>query len=107
MICKAISAAAAAISVVHGLPLKHVLALRSGHGGMGIVLAELFAAALQALGGGPQALVFPGRNGLQPLTASAARHNVAGMTRSAGNRSMAPASAHPALPGNRETCQTS
>lgn len=67
---------AAAIAVTHGLPLKAVLAFRRMRPGqMPIALAEPFATALRHLDGGRTGLVFPGRNGTQPLSTSAVRHH--------------------------------
>ncbi len=79
---------AAAIGVVHGMPLTEVLALRRGvrvgdgplpaikPGGAVIELAGTLATAFKNLGIAPGFLAFPGRNILQPLSASAVRHHV-------------------------------
>ena len=78
----------AAISVVYGVPLVRVLALRRDQveaEGSRVVLweneqaVELAAPLGIAFGGyaaGSGRLAFPGRNGLQPLTASAVRHQL-------------------------------
>ncbi len=79
---------AAAIGVVHGMPLSEALALRRvvrvgdgpspaiGPGGAPVELAGPLAAAFDSLAVGAGALAFPGRNGLQPLSISAVRHHV-------------------------------
>ncbi len=85
---------AAAIAVLHHLPFTRVLALRRSDAaadGAGVTLwrdsanVELVSplAAGFARFALPGHLAFPGRNGLQPLTSSAGRHHVAGMTRRA------------------------
>ena len=78
---------AAAIGVVHGMPLFEVLALRqvvrgdgssfaTGPGGAPVDLASPLAVAFDGLAVEAGALVFSGRNGVQPLSISAVRHHV-------------------------------
>ncbi len=83
---------AGAISVVHGLPLKEVLALRRVRGSgrnipttrrrdMLVELAGPLAAAFEDIASETRGLAFPGRNGLQPLSPSTVRHHIAGWHR--------------------------
>lgn len=79
---------AAAIGVVHGMPLSETLALGRGvrlsdgpspaigPGGAPVELAGPLAAVFDDLAVGTKTLAFPGRNGLQPLSVSAVRHHV-------------------------------
>lgn len=78
---------AAATSVLHGMPLSEVLALRRGDvtgGGRMIVvgrggsveLARPLAEEFRRTSAVSGAFAFPGRNGLQPLSPTAVRHHL-------------------------------
>ena len=78
---------AATIAVVQGLSLKEVLVLRRSSGtggeavavtgsGMVVELAEPLAGAFGRINARARGTTFGGRNGVQPLTASAVRHHV-------------------------------
>lgn len=83
---------AAAIGVVHGMPLREVLALRRGKragdgkstvndpGGAEVKLAGPLAATFDGIAPGTGTLAFPGRNGVQPLSRAAVRHHVAALS---------------------------
>lgn len=83
---------AAAIGVVHGMPLREVLALGRGRragdgkstvsdpGGAEVELAGRLAEAFDGIAPGTGTLAFPGRNGVQPLSTAAVRHHVAALS---------------------------
>ena len=84
---------AAAIIVIHGMPLVRVLSLRHGQlvimetrtvlwpDAEAIELATALSSALARFSAVGGTLVFPGRNAAQPMTASAVRHHVGAMSR--------------------------